>query len=722
MSATESPPPAARRQLNHDPIIQLRTSPRAASAIEECAWRWYEGKRRQHVGTAPPTSPSVEVQRAWSTWATRYAEGCYALSVPRSVEAATRATDELQASWQLDRLPHAPRTPTVMAGLIAQFVSAYTWHLDAEQVEHDYRVAMTLGGELCGWHDETASVRLVLDYVAIVPSGTADTPRRTCVVTAWRTSSYQLDEVPKARDRWPRDRDARWGMLAASLVWPDCDDYVWRYETVPAMDATDESAGRASLSLSRKQVEKWQQRVVEEMREAHDRLGRHVQRNNWPATPSGARCETCQFGPVAGDDTCPHYRGQAEAVDSLMSAMVEHDTGEYAVPTRHDQRNDESEDNDVQHDTGDTTDTSDANGSAVASMDEQQQAPPQGWELTGAAAATQHFKCFIYGEQGTFKTRSVLTAFTDRTGTPGARPRLALIDTEDGAEQYTAEFLMYRRAFDLGGDESQAMRAIVQSVESAVGNLPEGAEALAIDSFTIYCDAVRVTWKDTYLRRELQSKGNKRDYYTLQPRDYANINEQIQRLVMRLVHAPHHVIITAQAKTKYADGGEMMRADGETFDAYKRAAYYFDTVVYLAKDAKGRVIATTEKDRTNRLPSEQWVWSPETFAQHLGLQQPRAQPVRHDPDPTVALPHIANDGISSNGNGSSNGSGGERGGYPGPDAEDRAQFDRIRELREMDTVGYDERLAAYGVTSAKQLSREQRAELIESMQGQQVPF
>jgi hypothetical protein len=80
-----------------------------------------------------------------------------------------------------------------------------------------------------------------------------------------------------------------------------------------------------------------------------------------------------------------------------------------------------------------------------------------------------------------------------------------------------------------------------------------------------------------------------------------------------------NVIVTAREKTKYKEGSFMV-AMGETFDGEKSLPYMFDTIVRMYVDDKGRHMGTCLKDRSNKLPNEEFECSYQVFEQFFGKQ------------------------------------------------------------------------------------------------------
>lgn len=502
----------------------------------------------------------------------------------------------------------------------------------------------------------------------------------------WKTGDWDPEEIAVDRQRIPKARQPRYYLLAASKLWP-ADNYVWA-TFHPRLGK------QYTATVKRSQIERASEKILAEMQDEYDALRLRLKldaeglpRDAWPATPC-KWCKTCQFGPEpgVGDDSCPHYNQQQQGVSELRNMLKQGAAAPESI----------SETPSTQTQPPPMSDQQPAAESILetpAAVDAELPATvPVGWELSDDAESPR-FKIFIYGDTGTFKTRSILTAFADRKPTTAA-PRLAVIDTENGTEHYQREFRFLRK-----------VTTRRENIVDGVLNPPDGVSTVAIDSFTDFCDLVQESWKALYLVRE-RGAGNKRDYYTLQPRDYSNISEEIRKMIRALIdRADLNVVITAKPKARYAEG-EMMQKTGETFDAYKRIPFFMDVFLHLTKDDAGKVWAETERDRTHRFPAGKWEFTPESFA---AVVQGKAAPAAAESTPTVT---------ALNGNAPEDAADSEA-----------AQFNLIREAKAAAKVSETDYRAMVarignGAASAKQLTYQQRAELIEELDeiASSIPF
>jgi len=102
------------------------------------------------------------------------------------------------------------------------------------------------------------------------------------------------------------------------------------------------------------------------------------------------------------------------------------------------------------------------------------------------------------------------------------------------------------------------------------------------------------------------------------------VKAEFKEFIRKLIALDMNVIVTAREKTKYKEGSFMV-AMGETFDGEKSLPYMFDTIVRMYVDDKGRHMGTCLKDRSNKLPKEEFECSYENFEQFFGKQSSSAE-------------------------------------------------------------------------------------------------
>jgi len=203
-----------------------------------------------------------------------------------------------------------------------------------------------------------------------------------------------------------------------------------------------------------------------------------------------------------------------------------------------------------------------------------------------AASLKKRLKLFLWGDSGAGKTTLALQF-----------PKPVVIDLEGGTDHYGGDF-----QFDV-------LRAVtpdeVMEAVDWLGTHKHQYLTLVIDPITIQWDALQKKWSDIFLKRNKGSKGYKHEFYDLQPKDWLTIKSEFKELIRKLIALDMNVIVTAREKTKYKEGSFMV-AIGETFDGEKGLPYMFDTIVRMYVDEKGRHMGLSVKDRSNRLPREEF--------------------------------------------------------------------------------------------------------------------
>lgn len=219
-----------------------------------------------------------------------------------------------------------------------------------------------------------------------------------------------------------------------------------------------------------------------------------------------------------------------------------------------------------------------------------------------ATPKAKKYKLFFWGPEGSYKTRTAL-----RLGNvaPNDEPSLAIIDTEAGSEHYGGEF-RFRRKITVDPDE------VFNLVKSLVRK-PGQIKTLVIDSFSVYYQSLVSKYADLFLKRELTSKGNKSEYYVIQPRDYQAINREAYNFIRMLIACDLNVVAICHAKDRWND---QMQIDGKQADAPKKMGHYFDTVVEIEMGIDGKFHGMVKaKDRTNKLTIQEDIpWYNDTVA------------------------------------------------------------------------------------------------------------
>ena len=232
-----------------------------------------------------------------------------------------------------------------------------------------------------------------------------------------------------------------------------------------------------------------------------------------------------------------------------------------------------------------------------------------------AAIRERRLKLLLWGDYAVGKTTLALQF-----------PRPAVIDLEGGTNHYGG-------SFDFDVLPATTPGEVVAAVQWLLDH-EHPYTSLVLDPISPLWEAMQRHWSEVFLRRNPASKGHKIEYYDLQPRDWQVIKAELKHLV-RMLHAlDMNVIVTAREKPRYAESGFMQKV-GETFDAERSLPYMFDTVVRLTVDEKGRRVAHTLKDRTNKLPKTPWLLDYAVFEEcfgrdTLGRAAVRAERIRED--------------------------------------------------------------------------------------------
>jgi len=208
------------------------------------------------------------------------------------------------------------------------------------------------------------------------------------------------------------------------------------------------------------------------------------------------------------------------------------------------------------------------------------------WEI--AQQRNKKFKLFIQGPPGGFKTRTALRLANNKDFN---EPAAAVIDTEFGTDHFADQFAMRRI-------QTNDTVEIYEKVKKLVKN-PGKIRTLIFDSFSVYYDALMELWVDRFKLRELNSAGNKGEYYTFQPKDYVHVNRDAAKLVRMMLKCDLNIVCICQLKDKW----EGMKVVGSIFDGWKRLPYYFDTIIGIEEVSKKTgnewVAKVQQKDRSH---------------------------------------------------------------------------------------------------------------------------
>lgn len=207
-------------------------------------------------------------------------------------------------------------------------------------------------------------------------------------------------------------------------------------------------------------------------------------------------------------------------------------------------------------------------------------------------------KILLWGSYGTGKTVLALQF-----------PRPALIDMERGAEHYAGRYEF--KTFQTNEPEK------VKQAVSYLKQTKTDRETVILDSMTEFWASLQKKWQAMLLERNKQSRGNKIEYYDIQPKDWGLIKGDMKSFLLSLVSVDMNVIVTCREKDLYSES-ELLKKVGVTFDSDRTLPYLFDTVVRLEK-VNGKYFSVVEKDRTGLLPQQAFETKYEIFAKAFGF-------------------------------------------------------------------------------------------------------
>ena len=211
-----------------------------------------------------------------------------------------------------------------------------------------------------------------------------------------------------------------------------------------------------------------------------------------------------------------------------------------------------------------------------------------------ASVSPSRIKMLIYGESGTGKTVTSLQF-----------PSPVVIDVEKGTEYY-GEHFKFARLRSVDPDE------INEALDELIEN-PGEYKTCVIDSISVLCDLV----VEKQIMRMRVRTGDPN--YVLKGPDYSAVKGDIKRIVKKILALDMNVIATAHSKPLYAKG-EFMKQIGTIPEVHKDIPYLFDVNLELSKDENGNFKAISVKDRSNRLPAEEFDFSYKTFVDLIGIE------------------------------------------------------------------------------------------------------
>jgi hypothetical protein len=188
------------------------------------------------------------------------------------------------------------------------------------------------------------------------------------------------------------------------------------------------------------------------------------------------------------------------------------------------------------------------------------------------AEVKKRLKLFMWGESGTGKTYNSL-------GFPGAY----IIDCERGTENYD-------KVINAAGSKvfhTTDIFDIIQEVKTLL--------TVRHEFRTLVIDPITPAYNDLLEKCEVRVGAD-------HGRHYGEANKVMKRLANLIMQLDMNVIITGHAKKEYGDN---MKVLGLTFEAWRQIDYWFDLVLELRRDGKGKNkkrMATVRKTRLDAFP------------------------------------------------------------------------------------------------------------------------
>lgn len=209
---------------------------------------------------------------------------------------------------------------------------------------------------------------------------------------------------------------------------------------------------------------------------------------------------------------------------------------------------------------------------------------PRGMRMTyfePAKASDRRDKVFIYGKPGTGKSLAALSF-----------PQAYYLDNHGSVEKYEIAYPQHLFGRVVKPDD------IMAAVSWALSN-PGDRRTFVLDDITVYEERLYIKWGKLFLMRQPGSKGDHKEFYTMQPGDYMHPKRELRTMVRRLLLMDLNVIVIARAAKEYvSDGKDFMKATGEdTFAGEKGLPHEFDFVFQFVMEGDKRHAITKIKQR-----------------------------------------------------------------------------------------------------------------------------
>jgi hypothetical protein len=195
-------------------------------------------------------------------------------------------------------------------------------------------------------------------------------------------------------------------------------------------------------------------------------------------------------------------------------------------------------------------------------------------------AITKRLKLFMFGPAGVGKTTAAIQF-----------PRSYIIDCEKGSENYDKLITASGSSVFHSAD----MNEVITEVKALLTEKH--------DFRTLVIDPITTAYNDLIEKSE-KKVGSEFG------RHYGEANKTMKRLANLIMQLDMNVVVTSHAKKEYGDNLKVL---GQTFDGWKQLDYWFDLVIELAKQGRGKGakrIGRVAKTRIEAFPDgDEFEWS-----------------------------------------------------------------------------------------------------------------
>jgi hypothetical protein len=201
-------------------------------------------------------------------------------------------------------------------------------------------------------------------------------------------------------------------------------------------------------------------------------------------------------------------------------------------------------------------------------------------------APGKRYKALFFGKAGSGKSLSALSF-----------PKCAYLDNHGSVEPYQAAYPDHRFAPPPG---TVATVDYTMELIDKLSKSPGDRLTVVIDDITTYHDALGAKWNALLLKRNLNSKGHKSEFYVEQPSDYGLRKREFKAFITMLLGMDVNVIVIARETNEYAGasgGSDFMRVIGQTYAGDKNLIYDFDFAFQFVQEGGVRFAKIFGKQR-----------------------------------------------------------------------------------------------------------------------------